>query len=106
MCGDLFSPAFFEHKTSVNPGPHALSIAARILNDPELAYGKGADPKSTARFQSAIKRSSGRLNKYFNEWSPEGNFAQKYEELVWLATALYGFSGWRKGEEFKANFFM
>lgn len=106
MCGGLFTPEFFAHKSSANPGPHALSIAARVMNDPELGYGKGADPESKARFQSAIERSGERLNKYFNEWSPEGDFAEKYEELVWLATAIYGFSGWRKGKEFKANFFM
>jgi hypothetical protein len=105
MSAGLFPHEFFQHEPSKSPGPHALSVAARILNDPELACGKGADPESKARFKSAIERSGKRLNKYFDEWSPEGDFKDKYEELVWLATSLYGFSGWRKGKEFKANFF-
>ncbi len=89
--GGLFPPEFFHKKeTQASPGPHALSIAARIMNDPELAYGKGADSI---------------LNKHCNEWSPEGDFAAKHEELVWLVTAIYGFSGWRKGKAFKANFY-
>lgn len=105
MCGGLFTPSFFEQKSPSEPGLHALSIVARILQDPELAYGKAVDPDSSSRFQDGIKRSGERLNRYYSEWSPEGNFADKYEELVWLACSLYGFSGWRKGEEFKANFF-
>ena len=105
-CADLFPPAFFQHNAPTSPGLHPLSIAARIANDPELAFGKGADPESVPWFKSAIGRSSGRLNQHFAEWSPEGDFADKYEELVWLACSLYGFSGWRKGEPFKANFYM
>jgi hypothetical protein len=106
MADGLFPPSFFEKEAVAGPGPHALTIAARILNDPELAYGKGGDPNSSARFQAAIKRSGERLRRHFDEWTPEGNFTDKYEELVWLVTSIYGFSGWRKGEEFKANFFM
>ncbi|KAG8759077.1 hypothetical protein FRC14_006699 [Serendipita sp. 396] len=105
MCGGLFKPSFFTQETPADPQLHALSVAARILKDPELGYGKGADPNSNARFQDAIKRSGERLSTYFRQWSPEGSFEAKHEELVWLVSALYGFSGWRKDEEFKANFF-
>lgn len=106
IAGGLFPPLFFEQEVPPGPGPHALSIAARLIADPELAYGKGADPKSQARFQDAIKRSGDRLREYYAAWSPEGPFTEKYEELVWLVCAIYGFSGWKKGKVFQANFFM
>lgn len=106
MAGGLFPPSFFEGNPTPGPGPHALTVAAHILNDPELAYGKGADPNSPARFQDAIRRSGERLRRYIDEWTPEGKFSDKYEELVWLVSSIYGFSGWRKDEDFKANFFM
>lgn len=105
IAGGLFPPEFFEQ---IGPfeGPHALTILARMLEDPELAYGKGADPHSKARFQDGIRRSGERLRRYYKEWSPQGSFTDKYEELVWMVCSVYGFSGWRKGQKFQANFFM
>ena len=103
IAGGLFPPSFFEDKVALGPGPHALSIAARLIADPEL--WKGADPNSHERFQDAINRSGERLRDHYASWSPDGPFAEKYEELAWLACAIYGFSGWKKGEAFKANFF-
>ncbi|KAG8821993.1 hypothetical protein FRC17_009692 [Serendipita sp. 399] len=104
-CGGLFPPSFFKDQTPGDPQLHALSVVARMMKDSELGYGKGADPNSDTRFQDAIDRSGERLSTYFRQCSPEGSFEAKHEELVWLVCALYGFSGWRKDEEFKANFF-
>lgn len=105
MSNGLFPPSFFENGPA-GPGVHALTIVGRMLNDPELAYGKGADPNSSSRFTDAIERSGERLRGYFKEWSAAGNIHEKYEEIVFLVCSLYGFSGWRKDQAFKANFFM
>lgn len=106
ICGGLFPPIFFKKKGPLGPGLHALSIVARLLKDPELACGKAADMAASSRFRDGIRRSGDRLHEHFSEWSAEGNFTEKYEELVWMVCSLYGFSGWRKGEGFQANFFM
>ena len=106
ICGGLFPPSFFQQKGPSGPGVHALSIVARLLKDPELACGRAADLNANSRFRDGIKQSGECLQKYFSEWSAEGDFIEKYEELVWMVCSVYGFSGWRKGEDFKANFFM
>jgi hypothetical protein len=106
ICGGLFPPSFFEQNNTSGPGLHALSIVARLLKDPELACGKAADLDASSRFRDGTMQSGERLRKYFSEWSAEGSFTKKYEELVWMVCSLYGFSGWRKGEQFQANFFM
>ena len=106
----LFPPSFFEAaSTGAREDKHALDILGQILKDEHFAYGKGADPKSPSRFVDAAKRSGERLTQnYFSQWDvdPTQNFNEKLEELAWLVTAVFGFSGWSKDKPFKANFFM
>lgn len=85
---------------------HVFDIVALILEDEQLSYGRGADQEAASRFVDSLDRHAERLRGYFKHWDPSGALHEVYEEVVYLVTALYGFSGWRGGEPFKANFFM
>ncbi|KAJ3782053.1 hypothetical protein GGU10DRAFT_378952 [Lentinula aff. detonsa] len=95
---------------TANTSPvHAFTVVARILADPQFkipgihffeTYHKLLDQHATA------------LLEYANQWtvdvqtlaSDPSEIDRKVEELQWTNTILYAVSGYRKDEEFNADF--
>ena len=123
----LFPPEFFQftsasavkddlshqaqQKLTLDPptgGVHALSILHEMLNDPELTAGKPCSKDSENKFSDTVRNVGDRIHKYASQWQvdTEREVPEKIEELAWLATLVYGLGGWRKGKEFRSDFFL
>ncbi|KAJ7101253.1 hypothetical protein B0H15DRAFT_815467 [Mycena belliarum] len=78
-------------------GPHAFSIAARILRDRKFNNFMGSFNAVESKFGADIER-------YAAEWVVDGTdpkeVALKVRELTFLNVMIYAVGGWRDGEGF------
>ena len=94
--------------------PHALTILARVLRDPELVpipeYWK-----AQTVYPRTIKKYAKEIAAHVNGWNIdpeqlEHEWEKKLEEIVWTVVVLYGVAGWTGGKNnetgFHADFFL
>ncbi|EMD35935.1 hypothetical protein CERSUDRAFT_124504 [Gelatoporia subvermispora B] len=104
---------------SATGGVHALTLMARVLNDPEFSPESIGLPPPKDAEEDALAR-VGRLRgdvlaKYADQWGVDGTSPEavtsKIEELVWMNVILYGVGGWAgrgksKAKTFNADFLL
>lgn len=100
-------------------GIHAFTILARILQDARFspsAIGLPVPDNGEETTFDRIERKVGdALLEYVSKWSVDGNdlaeVEEKFEELVWMNTLIYGVGGWSgrqrsENGEFLADFLL
>ncbi|KAG8978358.1 hypothetical protein FRC05_010603 [Tulasnella sp. 425] len=89
-------------------GSHSLDILHRMLQDPNLAAGKTCRQDSGSKFSDTLRAAGDKIREYAKMWQvdSESEVPQKLEEVAWLATLVYGLGGWRKGKDFRSDFFL
>ncbi|OCH85389.1 hypothetical protein OBBRIDRAFT_838993 [Obba rivulosa] len=97
-------------------GVHALTVVARILNDPVFAPESIGLPVPLFDTLDLVARARGDLlASYAEEWTVDATSAEaiesKIEELIWVNVVLYGIGGWtgRKSSDtgaFNADFLL
>lgn len=97
-------------------GVHALTIVARILNDPAMsAKSIGLPVPNRGDLDHVAKTRGDIIISYAEAWTVDGTSAEaverKIEELIWMNVILYGIGGWggRKltgSGEFNADFLL
>lgn len=123
----LFPPEFFafrsfkhtvdeltvaaQERLTLNPpsgGAHALDILTDMMLDSDFAPGKTCDKDSDNKFTQTCKNAGSKIYDYAKRWRVESDreIPEKIEELAWLATLVYGLGGWRKGHDFRSDFFL
>jgi hypothetical protein len=90
------------------PNVHALTILARILDDADLAP---TGEKDLFRiFEETATKKGTKIWEHVSQWTVDlknpNEINKKIEELQWLYTVIYALSGYKPGQEFKANFFL
>jgi hypothetical protein len=90
------------------PNVHALSILARIIDDADLAPTGEKDQFRI--FEDTATKKGAKILEHVSQWTVNlknpNEINKKIEELQWLYTVIYALSGYKPGEEFKANFFL
>ncbi|KAJ3881401.1 hypothetical protein F5051DRAFT_494942 [Lentinula edodes] len=97
------------NSTTDSPPVHAFTVVARILNDPQF---KIPGTQFFEIYYQLLDKHAVALVEYANEWtvdvqklaSDPKEIDKKIEELQWTNTILYAVSGYRKDEEFNADF--
>jgi len=88
-------------------GPHMFSIMGRILKDERFASIL-QHPESTM-YEELLKIHGDTIREYGEMWSIDTsdpkNVEEYIEQLIWMNTIIYGVGGWKKGEQFNADFF-
>ncbi|KAJ3828688.1 hypothetical protein F5880DRAFT_1621049 [Lentinula raphanica] len=107
----LFAFVLNEETSVMNKGPpvHAFTVIARILADPRF---KIPGTQFFETYFPLLNKHGTALLEYANLWtvdvqrlaSDPTEIDRKIEELQWTNTILYAVSGYRKGEEFNADF--
>ncbi|KAJ3727525.1 hypothetical protein C8R42DRAFT_716974 [Lentinula raphanica] len=107
----LFAFVLNEETSVMNKGPpvHAFTVIARILADPRF---KIPGTQFFETYFPLLNKHGTALLEYANQWtvdvqrlaSDPTEIDRKIEELQWTNTILYAVSGYRKGEEFNADF--
>ncbi|KAG8972737.1 hypothetical protein FRB90_010152 [Tulasnella sp. 427] len=89
-------------------GLHSLDIVHRMLQDPDLAAGKTCTQDSGAKFSDTLKSVGVKIRDYAKLWQIDldREVPEKLEEISWLVALLYGLGGWRKGHDFRSDFFL
>ncbi|KAG8954605.1 hypothetical protein FRC04_011038 [Tulasnella sp. 424] len=89
-------------------GSHSLDIIHRMLQDPSLAADKTCTPDSEDEFRDTVQAVGDKIREYAKMWQvdSEREVPEKLEEVAWLATLLYGLGGWRKGKQFRSEFYL
>ena len=90
------------------PNVHALSVLARILDDEDLVP---TGQKDLFRiFEETATKKGTKVWEHVGQWTVDlrnpNEINKKIEELQWLYTVIYALSGYKPGQEFKANFFL
>ncbi|PFH47437.1 hypothetical protein AMATHDRAFT_198053 [Amanita thiersii Skay4041] len=109
------STAFAGLKLDKGPDVHALSIIARVLKDPQ--FNKTGAVKLLPRvYSDCVKKFSGPIREYACQWTMnmkqgdreqnQRELSDKFEELAWAYTLIYGLTGWSKGKVLKADFLL
>ncbi|KAJ4484153.1 hypothetical protein C8J55DRAFT_570899 [Lentinula edodes] len=97
------------NSTTDSPPVHAFTVVARILNDPQF---KIPGTQFFETYYQLLDKHAVALVEYANEWTVDAQklasdskeIDRKIEELQWTNTILYAVSGYRKDEEFNADF--
>ncbi|KAG8973301.1 hypothetical protein FRB90_009950, partial [Tulasnella sp. 427] len=89
-------------------GSHSLDIVHRMLQDPDLAAGKTCTQDSDVKYSDTLKSAGGKIRDYVKLWQIDldREVPEKLEEISWLVALLYGLGGWRKGHDFRSDFFL
>jgi hypothetical protein len=99
----IISPELDQQKRN-----HALSILAKIMQNPQFA------PKEMQKYKDAFKRLTAAhgvdIWRYTEQWisdlSQPGEIERKMEECIWTNTIIYAIGGWCKEKGFTANIFL
>ena len=92
--------------------PHALTILARVLRDPELLP---IPEEAYTIYPRTIKKYGKEIAAHVNEWNIdpgqlENGWEKKLEEIIWTVVVLYGVGGWTNGRSkatgFNADFYL
>ena len=88
--------------------PHALTVLARVLRDPELVPIPEYWKVHTV-YPRTIKKYSKEIAAHVNEWNIdpgqlEHGWENKLEEIIWTVVVLYGVAGWTGGRNKKPGF--
>ncbi|KAJ8519189.1 hypothetical protein ONZ45_g3842 [Pleurotus djamor] len=85
---------------------HALTIMARILQDKQFD-GFTPDKHPSAYYQTLTKFGS-IIKEYGEQWTLDPSdphmIENKFEEIVWMNTLIYGLSFWEGGDKMFADF--
>ncbi|KAJ1299799.1 hypothetical protein OPQ81_000698 [Rhizoctonia solani] len=88
---------------------HAFTILARILADERLEAGKTCKKESTSKVNDTLNTVGDIIKDYASLWKvseEENEIQERVEELAWLVTLMFGLGGWKKDQDFKADFFL
>lgn len=80
-------------------GPHALTVLAKVANDPALSPSAiGIRPSGPGGwFEQYIKLAGPKIAEYASQWTvvaTEQELAAKFEEIIWSNTIIYTVGGW------------
>jgi hypothetical protein len=96
-------------KISPKGHAHAFTILARILADERLEAGKTCNKESATKFDDTMNSAGDIIREYASLWTVSENekeIQERVEELAWFVTLLFGAGGWKKGRDFRADFFL
>ena len=91
--------------------PHALTILARVLRDPDL-LPMSKDQEVYTVYPRTIKKYGKEIAAHVNGWNIdpsqlEHGWERKLEEIVWTVVVLYGVGGWGNKERgFTADLYL
>lgn len=93
---------------------HSFSIVARMLKDaaldPTSDFKVTEGDEDADNIEATLQSSQGKIIlNYASLWHIDptvpGELDKKLEELSWLMVLIYGVGGWKKGRDFRADFF-
>lgn len=93
----------------MKPHTHALTILSRVLADKRLEAGQTCRFESESKFTDTLKSSGEILREYAALWTVgtgKEEIQERVEELQWFVTVVFGLGGWKKGRDFRADFFL